>query len=94
MTAAFDDRFGPFDGDVWLNCAHQGPLPVPARAALAMIAAKVRPTKIGDEWFSELPGRLRAGLARLAGASAEDILLANSTIPRSPRLGEQQRSRR
>jgi cysteine desulfurase/selenocysteine lyase len=80
MTAALDDRFGPFAGEVWLNCAHQGPLPAPARdAALAMIAAKVRPASIADEWFSELPERLRAALARLLGASSDDVLLANST---------------
>ena len=29
MTA-LSAAFGPFAGRIWLNCAHQGPLPLPA----------------------------------------------------------------
>lgn len=80
MTAALDDRFGPFDGQVWLNCAHQGPLPAPARnAALEAVTAKVSPAAMADQAFSEVPARLRRALARLVGASVDDLLLANST---------------
>ena len=80
MTAALDDRFGPFDGNVWLNCAHQGPLPFPARdAALDAVAAKVIPATIADEAFTEVPDRLRGALARLIGADVDDVLLTNST---------------
>ena len=80
MTAALDGRFGPFDGQVWLNCAHQGPLPTPARdAALEAIAAKVSPGAMIDEAFGAVPERLRGVLARLIGASADDVVLANST---------------
>jgi cysteine desulfurase/selenocysteine lyase len=80
VTAALDDRFGPFDGDVWLNCAHQGPLPFPARdAALDAVAAKVMPSTIADVAFTEVPDRLRGALARLIGADVDDVLLANST---------------
>ena len=33
-VSATASEFGPFDGRVWLNTAHQGPLPQPAvRAA-------------------------------------------------------------
>ena len=27
MQTGYHADFGPFDGKVWLNCAHQGPLP-------------------------------------------------------------------
>ena len=27
MQTKYYADFGPFDGKVWLNCAHQGPLP-------------------------------------------------------------------
>lgn len=32
-------EFGPFEGHVWLNCAHQGPLP---RVALDAARAAIR----------------------------------------------------
>ena len=80
MTAALDHRFGPFDGGVWLNCAHQGPLPHPARdAALDAVAAKTAPAAMTDEAFTDVPARLRGALARLIGANDDDVLLANST---------------
>jgi cysteine desulfurase / selenocysteine lyase len=74
------DEFGPFDGRVWLNCAHQGPLPRPARIeAEAAIAAKVNPSTLDDESFFDVPERLRGLAARLIHASPDDVLLANST---------------
>jgi selenocysteine lyase/cysteine desulfurase len=80
MTEALDYRFGPFNGGVWLNCAHQGPLPHPARdAALDAVAAKTAPAAMTDEAFTEVPARLRGALARLIGANEDDVLLANST---------------
>lgn len=75
-----DADFGPFDGRVWLNCAHQGPLARPAaEAARAAIAAKVAPHRMPDEAFAETPARLKRSLARLIGADARDIILGNST---------------
>ena len=40
MISAADPReeFGPFDGRVWLNVAHQGPLP--RRARRVVVAAR------------------------------------------------------
>jgi cysteine desulfurase/selenocysteine lyase len=74
------DEFGPFDGRVWLNCAHQGPLPRPARIeAEAAIAAKVNPSALEDESFFDVPERLRGLASRLIHASPDDVLLANST---------------
>jgi cysteine desulfurase/selenocysteine lyase len=72
--------FGPFDGRVWLNAAHQGPLPrAAAETAQEMIDQKVSPARIADDSFFELPERLRATLGRLIGAPPEQVMLANST---------------
>jgi selenocysteine lyase/cysteine desulfurase len=73
-------EFGPFDGRVWLNTAHQGPLPRPAVEAAARAAAlKSAPHRIADDDFTETPERLRGLLARLVGSPAEQIVLGNST---------------
>ena len=74
-----DDAFGPFDGRVWLNAAHQGPLPRDAvEAAERAVRRKVQPHLIEDEDFYRTPARLRAALARLVGAETNDIVLGNS----------------
>jgi cysteine desulfurase/selenocysteine lyase len=65
-------EFGPFGGRVWLNTAHQGPLP--GRAAdslLAALADKQAPHRIRDESFLEVPQRLRAALARTVHESIQ-----------------------
>ena len=72
--------FGPFDGRVWLNTAHQGPLPRAAVEASARAAAlKLAPHRIGDTDFAEVPGHLRTLLGRLVGGPAGQIALGNST---------------
>jgi cysteine desulfurase / selenocysteine lyase len=74
-----DVTFGPFDGRVWLNAAHQGPLPRDAvEAAERALQRKVQPNLIGDEDFHQTPARLRAALARLVNARENDIVLGNS----------------
>jgi selenocysteine lyase/cysteine desulfurase len=72
-------EFGPFgEGRVWLNCAHQGPLPRTAAAAAATaIAEKVMPHRLRDEAFNEVPDRLRALLGQLVGVPADEVILAN-----------------
>jgi selenocysteine lyase/cysteine desulfurase len=79
MQRDFRDDFGPFDGKVWLNCAHQGPLPrVAAKEALEAVSWKVRPFELTTERFSDVPARLRRALGRLLATDAEEIILANS----------------
>jgi selenocysteine lyase/cysteine desulfurase len=79
MPGDFQANFGPFDDKVWLNCAHQGPLPrVAAKEAAEAIAWKVRPFELTSDRFAGVPARLREALARLLGAKAEDIVLGNS----------------
>jgi selenocysteine lyase/cysteine desulfurase len=71
--------FGPFDGRVWLNAAHQGALPrIAADAARSALADRIAPHRIPDGAFVEAPRRLREALARLIGAQADDVILGNS----------------
>ena len=72
--------FGGFEGRAWLNCAHQGPLPLVAVAeAERALADKAAPHRIGDDDFTEVPGRLKAALGRLVGVPADQVILGNST---------------
>jgi cysteine desulfurase / selenocysteine lyase len=71
--------FGPFDGRIWLNAAHQGPLPrVAVEEAARALAQKAAPHRIADEAFVEVPRRLRELLGRLIGAPPEQVVLGNS----------------
>lgn len=74
--AAFSD----FDGRTWLNCAHQGPLPLRAEeAGHRALRMKVHPFHVSNSVpFTEVPARLRTLLGSLLGVPAEDIIVANS----------------
>ncbi len=73
------DDFGPFEGRVWLNTAHQGAMPrIGAEAAKEAVAWKRQPWQLTTERFAGVPQRLRAGIGRLIGARPEDVILANS----------------
>jgi cysteine desulfurase / selenocysteine lyase len=79
ILTAFED-FGSFDGRIWLNCAHQGPLPrVAVEAAQEALFWKIAPHRIADDAFHSVPLRLKNALGRLINAPPEDIILANST---------------
>src|SRR5262245_3821972 len=79
MQTGYHADFGPFDGKVWLNCAHQGPLPrVAADEAREAITWKVSPFELTAERFAEVPARLRRALGRLLGAPADEVILGNS----------------
>lgn len=72
-------EFAPFEGRVWLNCAHQAPLPkVAAEAAREAVRWKERPWELTTERFTGVPQRLREALARLIAAEPGDVILANS----------------
>ena len=79
MTPA-KDMFGPFDGRIWLNVAHQGPLPRKARDAVEQVADdKTAPHRMSDDSFWRVPAALKRALSPFIGAPAEDIILGNST---------------
>jgi cysteine desulfurase / selenocysteine lyase len=78
MTDDYSGDFGPF-ARIWLNCAHQGALPrVAADEAREAISWKVTPYELTADRFNGVPARLRDALARLVGASTDEIILANS----------------
>jgi selenocysteine lyase/cysteine desulfurase len=79
VSTNWQGDFGPFDGRIWLNCAHQGPLPrVAANQAIEAVGWKVRPHELTGERFAATPARLRHALGRLLGTNADDIILGNS----------------
>ncbi len=63
---------------IWLNTAHQGVLPLKAaEAARDAVAWKLEPWRMTQERFNGVPQRVREGIARLIGADANDVVLAN-----------------
>jgi selenocysteine lyase/cysteine desulfurase len=73
----YRDAFGDFDGRAWINCAHQGPLPlVAAEAAREAVVRKMSPHRMTTRSFSEVPARLRTLLGRLIDAEPDDVILA------------------
>jgi len=73
-------EFGPFEGRLWFNTAHQGPLPQRAVAEEHRSALlKATPHRINDDDFTQVPERLRGLLAQLVDGDAEQIVLGNST---------------
>ncbi len=79
MPRDYHTDFGPFEGRVWLNCAHQGPLPRrAAEEAREAITWKQRPWELTAERFAEVPARLRRALGRLISVPPDEIILGNS----------------
>src|ERR1051326_1181537 len=78
-SETFASAFRRDDGHVWLNCAHQGPLPSAAADALAeALGWKLAPYELTAEKFRSVPERLRKSLAHLIGAEPDEVILANS----------------
>ena len=70
--------FSDFGGRVWINCSHQGALPLAAaEAAREAVQWKLSPVEMTTARFVEVPRRLRELLADLISAEEEDIVLAN-----------------
>ena len=77
-AAPFRQAFGDFEGRAWINCAHQGAIPLAsARAARQAIEWKLSPRQMTTERFVAVPARLRELLGALIGAAPEEIILAN-----------------
>ncbi|SCK29185.1 aminotransferase class V-fold PLP-dependent enzyme [Streptomyces sp. WMMB 322] len=75
-TRYFSDQAG----HVWLNTAHQGPMPEAAvRAAVGAAHEKATPYRIPDAAFTERPEELRALLADFVGGRPDEIVLGDST---------------
>ena len=80
MTALrYADDFELDHDRVWLNCAHQGPLPRAAvAAAREALDWKINPFELTTERFSGVPVGLKRALGNLIGAPPEEIILGNS----------------
>ena len=80
MTHTYSKDFGPFDGQIWLDCAGLGALPrVAVAEAVKALDWRQTPHHLPEGIFLELPRRLKQALGRLIGAIPEEIILANST---------------
>lgn len=73
-------RFGLPSDRIWLNAAHQGPLPRSAADAVSeMVEWKLQPHHLQTpQAFTDLPRRLREAIAKIVGARSSEIVLANS----------------
>lgn len=79
MNDEFHKDFGSFNGHIWLNCAHQGPLPQCAeQEAIEAIKWKTLPYELTTERFNDVPIRLKGVLAQLTRVHHDEIILGNS----------------
>jgi selenocysteine lyase/cysteine desulfurase len=73
-TTQYRSEFADFEGVTYLNAALQGPLPLAAaRQAQAALEWKTHPYRLTDSVYFDLPNRIRDKVARLIGASADEI---------------------
>jgi len=64
---------------IWLNCAHQGPLPLVAIEAIKIAASlKQNPSQLTNSLFTSVPLELKRSLAKLINANPDEIILGNS----------------
>jgi cysteine desulfurase / selenocysteine lyase len=64
------------EGATYLNAAGNAPMPkVALRAVQNAIELKKYPQRIADELYFDVPSRIRASIARLIGASADEVAL-------------------
>ena len=71
--------FGHFDGNIWINCSHQGPLPnTAADALMEALEWKIKPFNLNRDRFTKTVREMRSVLGKLICAPPEEIILANS----------------
>src|SRR5450432_2808450 len=65
-----------FENATYLNVAGNGPMPkVSVKAAQAAMEWKKFPQRVPDEAYFDVPNRIRASIAQLIGAKADEIAL-------------------
>jgi selenocysteine lyase/cysteine desulfurase len=70
------DEWFEFENATYLNVAGNGPMPkVSVKAAQAAVEWKKFPQRVPDEAYFDVPNRIRASIAQLIGANAEEIAL-------------------
>jgi selenocysteine lyase/cysteine desulfurase len=79
MTREFRNNFASFGGNVWLNAAGQGPLPLKAARALEeALEWKTKPYLLDHSKFVAVPRELKESIGRLIGVPPQDVILADS----------------
>ncbi|HEY1865461.1 MAG TPA: aminotransferase class V-fold PLP-dependent enzyme [Candidatus Acidoferrales bacterium] len=77
---AWRDAWFDFGGAAYLNVAAQGPMPrVALRAVQQALEWKKFPHLLPESTYFDLPNRVRASLARIIGARAEEIAITTGT---------------
>jgi selenocysteine lyase/cysteine desulfurase len=75
----YRQEFSDFSPLIYLDCAYQGPFPrVSVERLLQAIELKSHPDRLKAPEYFGLPERVRARIARLTGAEAEEIAITNS----------------
>ena len=75
----YRQEFSDFSPLVYLDCAYQGPFPrVTVERIHQAIELKSHPDRLKAPEYFGLPERVRARIARLTGAEAEEIAITNS----------------
>jgi cysteine desulfurase/selenocysteine lyase len=70
------DEWFEFENATYLNVAGNGPMPKASlKAAQGAIEWKKFPHRVPDEAYFDVPNRIRASIAQLIGANAEEIAL-------------------
>jgi len=76
---SYRQEFADFSPLVYLDCAYQGPFPrVTVERIYQAIELKSRPDRLKAPEYFGLPERVRARIARLIGAGAEEIAITTS----------------
>jgi len=79
MPHGYSKDFASFEGNIWLNAASEGPLPLCAAAALnEAVGWKSRPYELDIPKFIAIQKELKDSIGRLIGVPARDVILANS----------------
>jgi len=75
----YNKDFNINESKVWLNCAHQGPLPKIALNSLKKASQlKEDPSLIEDTMFLDVPDKLKQVLGNLFNIPSEEVILTNS----------------
>ena len=79
MKSDYSNDFGPFEGAIWLNCSHQGPLPkIAVKKLEEAVSWKVAPQNLTQERFDRIPIHLKETIGKLVRRPPEEIILGNS----------------
>lgn len=74
----YSDSFTDFDGNIWLNCAHQGPMPkVTIEELNEALEWKLSPYHLTSARFREVPSKMKSAIGELINIPPEEVILTN-----------------